>query len=140
MLRVLEIRIFEKKQKLFNEMLAAYRDAAAYPVAQSTIAAKHKIGNTFEEFSRALINTPRASGPSEHDLARYEGTLKQKVRPFQERALEAYRDNMRLAEDRNVQNLWAEKSYPRAQILTIKLGVATHGDATNEAVEQSASW
>jgi len=123
-------RNFQKKQKLFNEVMALYRAAAEYQVADWTTAASYKIGATFEEFARAFSEAPRPDGLSETDLGRYEEALKQKVRPFKERALETYRATISLAEENNVSNEWVENSRQRAEALAAELGVASNGEAT----------
>ena len=136
-------RNFKKKKKLFNEAMAAYRDASEYQVADWTTAASHKIGESFEEFARAFSEAPRPTGLSEADIAVYEESLMQKVRPFKERALETYRANLKMAEENNVQNGWVTKSRQRVEALAAELGIATNGEtehsSSNGTVEQSTN-
>lgn len=122
-------RSFQNKQALFNEVLAAYRDAAEYGVAEWTTAATYKIGATFEEFCRALWEAPRPAGLAEADAAHYEASLQQKIRPFKERALETYRANLRLAEENDVRNEWVDNSRKRVDALMFDLGLASLGTA-----------
>lgn len=136
-------RNFKKKKNLFNEVLAAYREASDYQVADWATAATHKIGESFEEFARAFSAAPRPEGLSEADLVTYEESLLQKVRPFKERALETYRANLKMAEENNVQNNWVTRSHQRAEALAAELGVASNGDlghsSSNGSVEQSTN-
>jgi TolA-binding protein len=136
-------RNFKKKKTLFNEVLTAYREASDYQVADWATAATHKIGESFEEFARAFSAAPRPEGLSEADLAAYEESLLQKVRPFKERALETYRANLKMAEENSVQNDWVARSHQRAEALAAELGVAANGDlghsSSNGTVEQSTN-
>jgi TolA-binding protein len=136
-------RNFKKKKNLFNDVLAAYRDASAYQVADWSTAASHKIGESFEEFARAFSEAPRPTGLSEAEGAVYEESLTQNIRPFKERALETFRANLRMAEENSVQNEWVTKSLQRAEALAAELGIATNGDlghsSSNGTVEQSTN-
>jgi TolA-binding protein len=136
-------RNFQKKQKLFNEVLVAYRDAAEYQVAEWTTAASCKIGATFEEFARAFVEAPPPAGLSEADLAVYEESLEQKIRPFKEKALETYRSTLRLAAENNVQNAWVTSSRQRAEALASELGIPSVGQAmpppSNGSLEHSTN-
>jgi TolA-binding protein len=136
-------RNFKKKKNLFNKTLAAYRDASEYQVADWATAASHKIGESFEEFARAFSEAPRPAGLSEADVAVYEESLMQKVRPFKEKALETYRANLKMAGENNVQNDWVTKSRQRIEALAAELGIATEGEpehsSSNGTVEQSTN-
>ena len=117
-------RNFKKKQKLFNEVIALYRKSAEFQVGEWATASSYKIGEAFEEFARAFSEAPRPQGLSEDTLVRYEDALKEKVRPFKERALETYRATVSLAEENSITNEWVERSHQRAAALAAELGVA----------------
>jgi tetratricopeptide (TPR) repeat protein len=115
-------RNLQRKQTLFNEVLAAYKDAAAYQVADWTTAASYRIGSVFEEFARFFWESPRQQIAAEL-LAKYEEQLQQKIRPFKEKALAAYHANVKQAEENGINNEWIEQSRQRIQVLAAELGV-----------------
>jgi hypothetical protein len=122
-------RSLKRKQTLFNEVLAAYKDAAMYQVADWTTAASHRIGAAFEEFARFFWESPRQKIAADL-LAKYEEQLQQKIRPFKERALDTYQANVKQAEENGINNQWVEQSRQRMQALASELGVEL---STNDA-------
>jgi TolA-binding protein len=115
-------RNLQRKQTLFNEVLAAYKDAAMFQVADWTTAASYRIGAAFEEFGRAFWESPRPQ-IAEELLAKYEDQLMQRIRPFKERAFEAYQANVKQAEENGINNQWVDLSRQRIQVLAMELGM-----------------
>jgi tetratricopeptide (TPR) repeat protein len=115
-------RNLQRKQTLFNEVLAAYKDAATYQVADWTTAASCRIGAVFEEFARFFWESPRQQ-IAEELLAKYEEQLQQKIRPFKEKALAAYQANIKQAEENGISNEWVDRSRQRIQVLAVELGI-----------------
>lgn len=129
-------RSLKRKQTLFNEVLAAYKEAAAYQVADWTTAASYRIGAVFEEFGRFFWESPREQ-IAEELLAKYEEQLKQKIRPFKERALETYQANVKQAEANGINNQWVEQSRDRLHALASELGVelSTNGSEPANGID-----
>ncbi|RMD95424.1 MAG: hypothetical protein D6814_13225, partial [Calditrichaeota bacterium] len=114
----------KKKQRLFKQVVLACQNTAKYKVADWTTAALYRIGEAYEEFGQAFIDAPRPKGLNPEMLSKYEKSLKSKVDPLKQKALETYRQNLRLAEENNIQNNWIQLSRERAEKLTIELGLA----------------
>jgi tetratricopeptide (TPR) repeat protein len=125
-------RNLQRKQTLFNEVLTAYKDAAAYQVADWTTAASYRIGSVFEEFARFFWESPRQQIAGEL-LAKYEEQLQQKIRPFKEKALAAYQANVKQAEENSISNDWVEQSRQRIQVLVAELGIEAPADGSAPA-------
>ncbi len=114
----------KRKRKLFEQVVLACQNAAKYKVADWTTAALYRIGAAYEEFSRAFLESPRPKGLSPDMLAKYEENLQKKVLPLKKKALETYRQNLKLAEENNLQNDWIQLTRERAEKLTLELGLA----------------
>ncbi|MDZ7311090.1 MAG: tetratricopeptide repeat protein [candidate division KSB1 bacterium] len=125
-------RNLQRKQALFNEVLAAYKDAATYQVADWTTAASHRIGAVFEEFARFFWESPRQQISPEL-LAKYEEQLQQKIRPFKQRAFETYQANVKQAEENGINNEWVEQSRQRIGVLAAELGIEMPTNDTQPA-------
>jgi len=115
-------RGLQSKQALFKEVLALYNEAAALQVAEWTTAASHRIGAVFEEFARAFWESPRPA-IDEKLMAKYDAQLLEKIRPFKERALEAYQANVMQAGENGIANQWVDSSRERVQTLSAELGL-----------------
>lgn len=113
----------KRKQTLFTEVLASYKDAASYQIAEWYTASAHRIGETYEEFGRAFFASPRPAELTPEMLAKYDELLAQKVRPFKERAYDAYKGNLRQAEENSINNTWVDQSRERMQTLAVELGL-----------------
>ncbi|MDZ7362179.1 MAG: tetratricopeptide repeat protein [candidate division KSB1 bacterium] len=128
----------KRKQALFNEVLADYKEAASYQVADWTTAASFKIGATFEEFARFFWESPRQQ-IAEDLMAKYEEQLQQKIRPFKEKAFATYQSNVKMAEENGVNNQWVEQSRQRMEALSVELGITAPANGvmpTSGAVEE----
>jgi len=128
------------KKTLLNEVLANYKEAAGYQVADWTTAASFKIGATLEEFARFYWESPRDNIAADL-LAKYEEQLQTTIRPLKDKAFAAYQTNVKQAEENGINNPWVEQSRQRLQALGPELGIeitppATEATPANGAVEE----
>lgn len=126
-------RSLQRKQALFTDVLAAYKDAASYQIAEWYTASAHRIGETYEEFGRAFFASPRPAELAPEMLAKYDELLSQKVRPFKERAYDAYKGNLLQAEENSINNTWVDQSRQRMQTLAVELGLEPPAAAPENA-------
>ena len=84
-----------------------------HPSFSVTINANHRIGEIFEEFSRALLYSERPEGLSSEETAVYDDLLKEQALPYIERAEEAYLENIEFGESMDIDNEWTRKSAVR---------------------------
>ncbi|MDZ7373931.1 MAG: tetratricopeptide repeat protein [candidate division KSB1 bacterium] len=123
-------RSLRLKQARFTEVLRAYTEAAKYRVAEWTSAATCRIGEAFEEFARALWESPLPPDLTPEQRDTYIRKLAEQVRPFKEKAYEAHRRNLRLAEETGLTNDWIVRSREHLLRLAAELSLpATLGAA-----------
>ncbi|MBN1996530.1 tetratricopeptide repeat protein [candidate division KSB1 bacterium] len=118
---------FNRKQDYFRQVIASFTNTLEFRVADWSTAASLRIGMTFEEFGRALSNSPPPQNLEEEELKLYTEALAKRVRPFKERALETYRKNIQQAESNQIDNQWVAESRERLKALTIELRIAGNG-------------
>ncbi|KAA3658793.1 MAG: hypothetical protein DWQ10_10395 [Calditrichaeota bacterium] len=128
----LKIRLVEplkksiaRKDAALQAVVKAYNDAATYQVADWKTAALHKLGEAFEEYAHFWWSSERPEGLDATQMASYEATLKgNKVEPYQLKAVEFYRSNIKLGEENNIKNDWIARSQTRLVTLENVLGMA----------------
>ncbi len=106
-----------RKTAAFTEVVRAYSDAAKYQIADWTTAALFRIGESFEELVRALLEAPLPENLTEEQQLVYRNMLAERARPYREKALEAYERNLAQAEVNQIDNHWIEESRLRAEEL-----------------------
>ena len=108
---------FEKNMKskrtYLRRLVGLYTDAANYKDIFWATAATHKIGEVFEEFHDALLasKAPGDLTPEEKEV--YTQQLREIAGPFREKAIEAYRSNLKQAREFSEENEWVEKTRDR---------------------------
>lgn len=124
----------KRKETTLQALVDAYNKAATYQIADWKTAALHKLGESFEEFGHFWWSSERPTGLDATQMASYEATLKgNKVEPFQMKALEFYRSNIRLGEENNIENDWVARSRTRLSALENVLGmVQANSQTTSE--------
>ena len=113
----------QRKKLKFKRVFEEYKNTLEYQVADWSTAASYRIGMAFEEFGRALIESPRPNGLDEEQAKLYEQKLSESAMPYRQKALETYRKNVLQAEKNQVENMWVEESRKRMNTLTIELGL-----------------
>ncbi|TAK04443.1 MAG: tetratricopeptide repeat protein [Candidatus Manganitrophaceae bacterium] len=103
----------QKKKNLFDRLLRNYGQAADYPSPALVLAATHRMGEVFEEFSESLLKSERPAKLSAEEREAYDRLLKEQALPYLEKAEEAYRQNIDWAKKAGVENEWVEKSRER---------------------------
>jgi len=100
------------KRELMNDVIKVYTDAAAYGVAEVTTEATFRLGEVYEHFSRALMDSERPPNLDELALDEYELLLEEQVFPIEEKAIDLYITNADRAAD-GVYDEWVQKSFER---------------------------
>lgn len=123
-----------KKQLVLNVLLQKYLETTKYKVADWTTAAFFKIGQAFEKFGQAILESPAPENASEEELKLYWDTIQSKlVHPLLAKALEYYLSNEKLAEKADIENEWVEQSRQRIAELKNELSIASHAHSTKIA-------
>lgn len=108
-------RNLQKKKALFDKLLHDYGRAADYPSPILVVAATHRMGEVFEEFSRALLQSERPGKLSREEREAYDRLLTEQALPYLEKAEEAYKQNIDWAKKAGVESEWVERSRERFQ-------------------------
>ena len=104
------------KKALMEDVISAYTGAADYGVAEVTTAATFRLGEVYEEFSGALMDSDRPADLDADALEQYEILLEEQAFPFEEKAIDLYKANADRAAD-GVYDEWVQNSYARLAIL-----------------------
>jgi TolA-binding protein len=81
------------KRERMEVALEAYRQAAAYGVAEVTTAATYQLAELYHGLSRDLFDSERPAGLSELELSQYDILLEEQAFPFEEDAIELHEVN-----------------------------------------------
>jgi TolA-binding protein len=100
------------KKDLMENVISAYTGAAEYGVAEVTTAATFRLGEVYEQFSSALMESDRPTNLEVDALEQYEILLEEQAFPFEEKAIDLYMANADRAAD-GVYDEWVEKSFDR---------------------------
>jgi|GEM_PF-6902544 len=123
-------RSLRQKQAKFAEVLRAYTEAAKYRVAEWTSASTCRIGEAFEELARSLWESPLPEDLTPEQREVYLSRLSEQVRPLKEKAYEAHRRNLRLAEEAGLVNDWISRSRAHMERLALELGLPSTSEAS----------
>jgi hypothetical protein len=111
---------FEKrlaeKQRLMDATMAAFEDLVQYEVAEVTAAATFYIGETFYEFSDAILESERPGNLTAAELSDYELAIEEAAYPFEEQAIDVHQKNFELLAV-GVFNAWVQKSLHKLAVL-----------------------
>ncbi len=117
----------QKKKSLFEQLLVNYDYAVAHPSPQIALNANYRIGTLFEHFSRSLLESERPEDLSFEEEALYEDLLLEQALPYFEKAEEAYRQNIQIAEETGLDNEWVVKSQMHLFMIQQQIDIFTRG-------------
>jgi hypothetical protein len=100
------------KKELMEEVISAYTNAANYGVAEVTTAATFRLGEVYEQFSAALMQSDRPKELDADALEQYEILLEEQAFPFEEKAIDLYKANADRAPN-GVYDDWVRRSFER---------------------------
>ena len=84
-----------RKQARFESVLATYRRAAGFGVAEVTTAATFRLGEAYADFAQALMRSERPAGLAGDELEDYDVLLEERAEPFEARSIELHEGNLR---------------------------------------------
>jgi cellulose synthase operon protein C len=88
----------------------AYSVAAGYGVAGITTASTYRIGEIYNDFSKALMTSQRPKGLNADELEQYNVLLEEQAFPFEERAIEIHEANAKRAAE-GIYDQWVRRSF-----------------------------
>jgi hypothetical protein len=110
-------KTYPAKQAALEESAKLFLEAIRWGDATTVSAGLHRIGEAFEDFRSAILSSPPPRGLSEREREEYAFLLEEKAAPIEEKALEAYRKNLRQAVAADFRSAWVEKSLQRLKAL-----------------------
>jgi TolA-binding protein len=100
----------KRKKTQMQSAIAGYKRAAEYGIAEVTSAATYHIGEIYQQFGAALINSQRPKGLNEEELEQYEILLEEQAYPFEDKAIAVYESNIKLT-TQGIYDEWVKKSF-----------------------------
>ena len=98
------------KKELMEDVITAYSGAADYGVAEVTTAATFRLGEVYEQFSIALMQSDRPKDLDADALEQYEILLEEQAFPFEEKAIDLYTANANRSPG-GVYDEWVQRSF-----------------------------
>ncbi len=99
----------KQKTELLKEASKIFLDVVSLGVAEWTTAALYQIGRTYENFAKALKDSPPPSNLSDADKEQYQSQIDEFVVPIEERSLDAYENGWKKAIEIGIYNQWTAK-------------------------------
>lgn len=100
------------KQGRMDTLIRALDRLVEYEIADVTAAATWYIGETYLDFSRALLESQRPTDLTAAELKQYDIDLEDEALPFEDKAIEVHEKNLELLRA-GVLGTWTEKSLGR---------------------------
>jgi tetratricopeptide (TPR) repeat protein len=99
-----------KKKAAMQNLVNALTKVTEYAIEETTTQAIYLIAEAYNEFSRAIVNSPRPAGLKDLELEQYELLLEEQAFPFEEKALTFYKENLKNIRQ-GVYNQWVKNSF-----------------------------
>jgi len=109
-------RHLKLKKAAMQSAVNLYGRAASYSAIETATEATHQIGNIFNEFSQALLQSERPKELNRDELEQYQFLLEDQSFPFEEKAIEFYETNMAHITD-GIYDEWVKKSHDQLRRL-----------------------
>lgn len=111
-----------RKKQLMQEAVNLYGQASAYRVSDTATEAVHAIGDIYQSFSKALLESERPGHLNAVELEQYNILLEDQAFPFEEKAIEFYETNLTHVKD-GVFDDWIQQSQARlAKLFPARFG------------------
>ncbi|HTW74524.1 MAG TPA: tetratricopeptide repeat protein [Steroidobacteraceae bacterium] len=115
-------RSLEAKKLALQAAVQAYREVAAYQVAQTTTAATYETAELYHRLAQDLLASERPRHLSAEALEQYESLLEDQAYPFEEQAIAIHELNVKRAQD-GIYDDWVRNSYAQlAGLLPARYG------------------
>jgi TolA-binding protein len=116
------------KKARMKELLDAYGAAADYGVAEVATAATYHTASVYQDFGKALLKSERPKGLKGEELEQYNVLLEEQAYPFEEKAIELHKINVRRLRD-GIYDQWVKKSIASlGQLLPVQFAKSERGE------------
>jgi tetratricopeptide (TPR) repeat protein len=118
----------KRKKQQMQQAISGYKKAADYGVSEVTTAATYHIGELYQEFGKALMNSERPKGLNEEELEQYEILLEEQAYPFEDKAINLHEANIKRTTT-GIYDEWVKKSFRAlAEILPARYAKSEKGE------------
>jgi len=118
------------KKRAMEKILAAYEKASSYGVAEASTEATYEIGQIYNKFAAALLESQRPKGLSEDELEQYDILLEEQAYPFEEQAIGVHELNFSRIGSDGIYNKWVRASQRQlAILLPVRYGKVERSEA-----------
>jgi TolA-binding protein len=97
------------KKKLMERVIAIYKKALEYHIAEVTTAATYQLGSIYSQFAKAIMSSDRPRGLSKDELDQYDILLEEQAFGFEEKAIKLHEANLRHISD-GIYDSWIKDS------------------------------
>jgi tetratricopeptide (TPR) repeat protein len=113
-----------RKTGVMKETMAAYKNIAAYGVAEFATLAGYRMGDIYAQLSADLMNSERPANLSEMELEQYELLLEEQAYPFEENAIAIHEQNIQKSWN-GIYDDWVKSSFEAlSKLLPARYGKA----------------
>jgi len=100
------------KKTRMKKAITAFANVAKYQIAETTTQATYKIGEVYNNFSKALLKSERPKNLRGEEIEQYNILLEEQAFPFEEKAIEFYKTNLNRTQEA-VYDKWVKRSVKR---------------------------
>jgi tetratricopeptide (TPR) repeat protein len=100
----------QRKKQRMQGAIDRYEQAAAYGILDVTTAATFHIGEIYQQFGIALMESERPQGLNAEELEQYEILLEEQALPFEDKSISLHEANVQRAAE-GVYDEWVKKSF-----------------------------
>jgi tetratricopeptide (TPR) repeat protein len=106
-------KTFAAKQAALEASASLYVEAITIGDGETVSASLHRLGEGFEDFRTAILASPPPRGLTKREQEEYDFLLEERAAPIEEKAVDAYRKNLRQAVAADFFSPWVKKSLER---------------------------
>lgn len=100
----------KEKAELLKQAALVFLDVVSFGVAEWTTAALYQVGHTYETFAKSLRDAPvPAEAKTEQEKEDFQSQIETFVVPVEEKALDAYENGWKKAQELGIYNQWTAK-------------------------------
>lgn len=123
------------KKRLMENVIATYRRALEYQIADVTTAATYGLGNLYDDFAKAIMASDRPRGLSPAELEQYDVLLEEQAMLFEEQAIQLHETNLRRVGD-GLYDRWIERSVQAlAALHPVRYAKVEQSEASYDVIE-----
>lgn len=123
------------KKGLMETVIATYRRALEYQIADVTTAATYGLGSLYDDFAKAIMASDRPRGLSPDELEQYDVLLEEQAVLFEDQAIQLYETNLHRIGD-GLYDRWIERTVQAlATLHPVRYAKVEQSEASYDVIE-----